>query len=111
MIGIYSEPEGALLFILKGHSGGVTQVKFSTDGLYLFSGGRKDPEILCWDMRNPGKILYLMNRTVTTQQKIQFDLSPNGTYLITGNTVLNRKINSWKSVKLPLTSVPFFFSF
>ena len=47
-IGLYSEPDGAALCILNGQRGGVTHVKFSPDGCVLYSGGRKDPEILCW---------------------------------------------------------------
>lgn len=84
MPGLYGEPEGDLLFVLHGHTGGVTQIRFSQDGHYLFSGGRMDPEILCWDIRNPGKLVYSILRKVDTQQKIQFDLSSDGTYLITG---------------------------
>ncbi|KAK6633411.1 hypothetical protein RUM44_004013 [Polyplax serrata] len=91
-IGLYGEPEGDLLFVLHGHTGGVTQIRFSQDGHYLFSGGRMDPEILCWDIRNPGKLVYSILRKVDTQQKIQFDLSSDGTYLITGTTDGNIKL-------------------
>ncbi len=38
------------------------------------SGGRKDPEILCWDLRSPGKILHTMMRQVATNQRIYFDI-------------------------------------
>jgi hypothetical protein len=44
--GLYSEPEGTALCVLEGHRGGVTHLKFSPDGMVLYSGGRKDPEIL-----------------------------------------------------------------
>ena len=47
--GLYSEPDGTALCVLEGHKGGVTHLKFSPDGLVLYSGGRKDPEILWFD--------------------------------------------------------------
>lgn len=85
-IGLYLEPDGELQCLLKGHTGGVTQLYFSPDGLCLYSGGRKDPEILCWDIRNPGQVLFTINRTIETNQRIYFDLSSDGTYLVTGST-------------------------
>lgn len=92
-IGLYSEPEGTPLCILKGHKGGVTHLKFSPDGLVLYSGGRKDPEILCWDLRNPGSILFTVNRTVATNQRIYFDLDATGRHLISGTHHLQLKQN------------------
>nr|CAG4649362.1 EOG090X06W9 [Scapholeberis mucronata] len=92
-IGLYSEPDGTALCVLEGHRGGVTHLKFSPDGLVLYSGGRKDPEILCWDLRNPGQVLYTINRTVETNQRIYFDLDPSGRYLISGDT--NGNVTMW----------------
>lgn len=83
-LGIYLEPDGELQCLLKGHFGGVTQLIFSSDGLRLYSGGRKDPEILCWDIRNPGEVLFTIQRTVETNQRIYFDLSKDDSYLFTG---------------------------
>lgn len=37
-----------------------------------------------WDLRNPGRVLLTMNRTVETNQRVYFDLHPTGRYLITG---------------------------
>ena len=70
---MYSEPDGMMTVMFQGQQGGVTHVAFSPDGTKLYSGGRKDPEILCWDLRNPGKILYTMMRQVATNQRIYFD--------------------------------------
>ncbi|KAF4524760.1 hypothetical protein B566_EDAN016548 [Ephemera danica] len=83
-LGIYGEPDGALLCLLKAHVGGVTHIQFSPDGTKLFSGGRKDPEIFCWDLRCPGKFLTSYQRTVLTNQRIYFDISGNGKYLVSG---------------------------
>jgi len=40
--------------------GGITHVQFTPDGTKLLAGGRKDKEILVWDLRNPGKSLTLL---------------------------------------------------
>nr|CAG4642538.1 EOG090X06W9 [Evadne anonyx] len=96
-IGLYSEPDGTPLCVLEGHRGGVTHLKFSPDGFFLYSGGRKDPEIICWDLRNPGQVLYTVNRTVQTNQRIYFDLDPTGRFLITGDT--NGFIRVWDTQK------------
>ena len=36
--------------------GGVTHLKFAPDGRLLFSGSRKDNEIVCWDIRWTKKV-------------------------------------------------------
>ncbi|XP_062994175.1 telomerase Cajal body protein 1 [Elgaria multicarinata webbii] len=85
-VGLYSRAEGDLLALLHGHHGGVTHALFSPDGFRLFTGGRKDTEILCWDLRQPGDVLFSMCRTVATNQRLYFDLDPSGNYLLSGNT-------------------------
>ena len=40
-VGVYSIDSGELLFLVKGHSGGITHLVFSANGNYLYSGGRK----------------------------------------------------------------------
>ncbi|KAM4749229.1 LOW QUALITY PROTEIN: telomerase Cajal body protein 1 [Rhinophrynus dorsalis] len=85
-VGLYSRHEGVTLAVLQGHHGGVTHLVFSSDGHCVFSCGRKDPEILCWDIRYPGKVLSSMTRNVTTNQRIYFDLEISGQYLICGDT-------------------------
>uniref|UniRef100_A0A8C4S4A9 Telomerase Cajal body protein 1 n=1 Tax=Erpetoichthys calabaricus TaxID=27687 RepID=A0A8C4S4A9_ERPCA len=85
-VGLYSREEGIPIAVLQGHQGGVTHMIFAPDGNLLYTGGRKDPEILCWDLREPGKVLFSMQRTVTTNQRMYFDLDVTGRYLLTGNT-------------------------
>lgn len=58
---------------------------FSSDGNRLFSGARKDSELYCWDIRNPGKLLQIFKRNVTNNQRIYFDLYDNEKYLASGN--------------------------
>lgn len=58
--------------VLQGQNGGITHIKFSTDGNVLYSGGRNDSEILAWDLRNLGNILVSYKRKCTTNQRIYF---------------------------------------
>eukprot|EP00258_Populus_trichocarpa_P039007 XP_024455026.1 telomerase Cajal body protein 1 isoform X1 [Populus trichocarpa] len=55
---IYREDSMELLYILYGQEGGITHVQFSKDGNYLYTGGRKDPYILCWDVRKAVEVVY-----------------------------------------------------
>eukprot|EP00752_Nemacystus_decipiens_P007998 g7146.t1 len=66
--------------------GGVTHLKFAPDGRLLFSGSRKDPAIVCWDIRRTREALYTLPRQVDTNQRIGFDIDPSGRYLATGST-------------------------
>lgn len=86
-VGLYSCEDGSMLALLpQRHNGGVTHLLFSPDGYHLYTGGRKDPEILCWDLRDPGRVLFSLPRTVSTNQRIYFDLDPSGRYLMSGDT-------------------------
>ncbi|XP_014913255.1 telomerase Cajal body protein 1 [Poecilia latipinna] len=85
--GLYSCQDGALLALLPTrHHGGLTHLLFSPDGNYLYTGGRKDPEILCWDLRDPGKVVFSLKRNVATNQRIYFDLDQSGRHLLSGDT-------------------------
>ncbi|KAM4611785.1 telomerase Cajal body protein 1 [Polymixia lowei] len=85
--GLYSCQDGTLLALLPTrHHGGLTHLLFSPDGNYLYTGGRKDPEILCWDLREPGKVVFSLGRNVATNQRIYFDLDLSGRHLLSGDT-------------------------
>ncbi|XP_059164199.1 telomerase Cajal body protein 1-like [Physella acuta] len=84
-IGMYDSTCDKLVCLMQGQQGGVTHIMFSPDGTKLYSGGRKDAEILCWDTRNMGKILFSALRDVKTNQRIYFDVSQSGRYLMSGN--------------------------
>ncbi|XP_047028287.1 telomerase Cajal body protein 1 homolog [Helicoverpa zea] len=71
---------------MHGHGGGVTQVKFAPDGLRLVSGARKDHRLLVWDIRYYRRPLNILSRVVDTNQRVYFDISPCGKYLVTGGT-------------------------
>ncbi|XP_071698164.1 uncharacterized protein [Rutidosis leptorrhynchoides] len=86
---IHREDNMELLYVLHGQQGGVTHVQFSKDGNYLYTGGRKDPYILCWDIRKTVEIVYKLYRSSeTTNQRIQFDTEPYGRHLGTGGQIL-----------------------
>ncbi|XP_051851754.1 telomerase Cajal body protein 1 isoform X2 [Antechinus flavipes] len=75
-LGLYSQDDGSALALFAGHHGGITHLCFHPDGNRLFSGARKDDELLCWDLRQPGHLLLSLNREVSTNQRIYFDLDP-----------------------------------
>lgn len=82
---IYREDNMELLYVLHGHEGGITHVQFSKDGNYLYTGGRKDPYILCWDMRKAVDVVYKLYRSSEdTNQRILFDIDPLSRHLCTG---------------------------
>lgn len=86
-VGLYNLERNNLFCRMDGNIGGVTQVKFSSCGTKLFSGSRKNNEILCWDIRNPGTLLCGFKRQVSTSQRIYFDLEPHyNRFLVSGDT-------------------------
>ncbi|XP_021294493.1 telomerase Cajal body protein 1 [Herrania umbratica] len=82
---IYREDNMELLYVLHGQEGGVTQVQFSKDGNYLYTGARKDPYIMCWDIRKAVEVVYKLYRSSEdTNQRIAFDIESSGRHLGTG---------------------------
>ncbi|XP_077986818.1 telomerase Cajal body protein 1-like [Glandiceps talaboti] len=102
-VGVYSEKaaKNKIVYLLQGHQGGVTHLKFSPDGNLLYSGGRKDPEILCWDLRNPGVVLYKMVRNADTNQRMYFDIDSTGQFIVSGND--NGSLTVWDTHVSPTT--------
>ncbi|XP_022098757.1 LOW QUALITY PROTEIN: telomerase Cajal body protein 1-like [Acanthaster planci] len=100
-IGLYAEPSGSMICMVQGQMGGVTHLMFSPDSNRLYSGGRKDPEIICWDMRNPGRVLFSLMRDVTTNQRMYFDLDSTGQYLVSGNQ--DGTVSVWDTSQPPVT--------
>ncbi|KAB7499877.1 Telomerase Cajal body protein 1 [Armadillidium nasatum] len=84
-LALYSLQTQRPFVILQGQKKGITHIKFSGDGTKLFSGTRNDDDIFCWDMRNPGELLAVYKRELTTNQKYYFDVTPqDDRFLITG---------------------------
>ncbi|CAI5708034.1 unnamed protein product [Peronospora effusa] len=83
---VYTEDEGEELLTLRDHDGrGITQVRFSPCGRFLFTAARHDARIHCWDIRATNEILHTFNRVADTNQRIEFDLHCGGRYLVTGS--------------------------
>lgn len=107
-IGIFQTETFEPIQILQGHQGGVTQVKFSEDGNYLFSGGRKDSYIYCWDMRKLEGAVYKLPRVCRNNQRLMFDINPVCNYLFTSSqdgNVLVYDLNTFQhidSIKISL---------
>lgn len=57
---------------------------FSLDGNYLFTGGRKDDFIHCWDIRNTMQVVFSMDRPVTNNQRVSFSIDASERYLTSG---------------------------
>ncbi|SPQ95784.1 Anaphase-promoting complex subunit 4 WD40 domain-containing protein [Plasmodiophora brassicae] len=84
MVGVFDEKSSSHLLTMPSHRRGVTSVKFSPCGLYLWSGGRCEPDLLCWDVRYAQVPLHRLPRVVGNHQRIDFDLERTGRYVITG---------------------------
>jgi len=53
-IGVFIKPMDSMCVYKKQQKGGITHIQFTPDGSKLLAGGRKDKEILVWDLRNIG---------------------------------------------------------
>jgi len=83
-VGLYTEENSTMLHLADAHRTGVTQLAFSPDGKYLVSGGRRDNELIAWDIRFTGKTLARVPRLCTGNQRMAFGFDAAGNYLVTG---------------------------
>lgn len=60
-------------------------MKFSYDGTKLFTGSRRDNELICWDIRYLSAVLYSLKRDSNTNQRIYFDTNFYSNYLASGS--------------------------
>lgn len=74
------------LSCFTGHTGGITSIKFAQESRYILIGARKNHCLLKWDLRNLSVTAVLYQRYVDTNQRIQFDTSPDDKYIISGDT-------------------------
>uniref|UniRef100_A0AAG5CXY9 WD repeat-containing protein 79 n=1 Tax=Anopheles atroparvus TaxID=41427 RepID=A0AAG5CXY9_ANOAO len=71
----------------NSHTAGVTWLGFAPDTEEVFvSGARKDPKILLWDVRKLSAPVRTLRRTCATNQRIYLDFSPQGQWLVSGDT-------------------------
>mmetsp|Transcript_23969 Transcript_23969/g.44474 ORF Transcript_23969/g.44474 Transcript_23969/m.44474 type:complete len:437 (+) Transcript_23969:1-1311(+) len=104
-VGLYTTNEPCARALFSAQERGVSQLLFSADGVRLFTGGRKSPDVLCWDIRRLNEPTDTFPRQVSTHQRIQFDIDASGQYLLTGSTCGQAKLYSISEGKL-LYSTP-----
>jgi len=94
-IELVSQSDGTFRHLckLQGHKGGITTMAFSLDGFRLYSGARKDKELICWDLRVPGRPMFVVPRECNTNQKIYIDLSLDNKWLVSGGS--DGKVQVW----------------
>ncbi|XP_065715172.1 telomerase Cajal body protein 1 [Patagioenas fasciata] len=85
-LGLYPLEGGGALALWLRLPAAPTHLRFSPDGTLLFAGGRKDTHIRCWDLRFPERPLLAVERRVSTNQRVTFDLDPSGRFLVSGDT-------------------------
>ena len=83
-VGIYAENTAQPIMLLDADCGGVTCLRWSPCGHYLWVGGRNSCRITCWDIRTTQSMLGEVQRACLTNQRMTFDLDPWGKYLCTG---------------------------
>lgn len=84
-VGIYGADNlDPVAMLYEAHPNGVSQVLFSSDGNHLYTGGRKDQFIHCWDIRNTLQIVFSMERPITNNQRMFFSIDSTGRYLSSG---------------------------
>ncbi|EYB81669.1 hypothetical protein Y032_0377g266 [Ancylostoma ceylanicum] len=85
-VGFYSDRTNSLECMFSTESPGITDMHYSYDGQRLFVAPRKCDEILCYDMRMPGALMFKMLRPFTTNQRACFDVDSAARYLFSGTS-------------------------
>ncbi|XP_068854777.1 telomerase Cajal body protein 1 [Aphelocoma coerulescens] len=85
-LGLYPLEGGGAVAFWPRLPAAPTQLRFSPCGTRLYAGGRKDRQILCWDLRAPERPLLALPRRVATNQRVTFDLDPSGRFVVSGDT-------------------------
>lgn len=62
----------------------VTCVRWSPDGVCLWAGGRHCDDVVCWDLRHTRGELGRVQRRLSSNQRMAFDLDAWGAHLVTG---------------------------
>jgi hypothetical protein len=77
--------ESTSLFDIKGCKHGITCMKWSACGRYIWIGSRSNNSIICYDIRNKKIEVGKVSRNCFNNQKMTFDLDPWSNFLVTGN--------------------------
>ncbi|KRX34806.1 WD repeat-containing protein 48, partial [Trichinella murrelli] len=65
---------------------GITHMMMTSSGNYLFTGGRCDCEICCWDVRIMPKKMKVLKRPADTPQRIYFDIDHFDKFIVSGSS-------------------------
>lgn len=85
-VSVYAENSGSQSFFDIVRLGyGVSSIKWSPCGRYLWVGGRNSTEVTCWDVRGAKKQVGKIARSMATNQRNYFDVDPWGQYVLTGD--------------------------
>ncbi|XP_058454881.1 telomerase Cajal body protein 1 homolog [Malaya genurostris] len=84
------------------HNAGVTLLTFIPRTNLFVSGGRKDRKLMMWDIRKLTQPYHVLDRICDTNQRIYFDSSPFGEWLITGNT--DGTVRAWNLLQIETAS-------
>ncbi|CAJ0608478.1 unnamed protein product [Cylicocyclus nassatus] len=106
-VGFYSDRTNSLECMFTTENSGITDMHYSSDGQRLFVAPRKCDELLCYDMRMPGTLMYKMLRPFSTNQKACFDLDSANRYLFSGTSdghLVAFDLNDDYTEKLPIFS-------
>ena len=83
-VALYCENTNKRLALMQPLGMGITHLKWSPCGHYLWAGGRKSSDIICVDIRMTKREIGRVSRQLTSNQRVSFDIDPWGKYLITG---------------------------
>eukprot|EP01038_Epipyxis_sp_PR26KG_P005427 gene5427-7517_t len=83
-ISVYVENSSESVLSLMDLEFGVTCMKWSPCGCYLWAGGRHHNDIICYDLRNTRMEIGRVSRKLSSNQKVIFDIDPWGKSLCTG---------------------------
>lgn len=64
---------------------GVTTIKWSPCGNMIWVGGRKQDDLVCWDVRHTRSELGRVQRKLSNNQRLSFDIDITGAVLATGS--------------------------
>lgn len=109
-VGVYVENDDECALEIRNLDiGGVACVRWSPCGKMLWIGGRNCDYLSCWDVRKTQKEIGRVERTLSTNQKLHFDIDPWGKYLVTGSQLGEILVYDTTSFKLAwkLESVPY----
>lgn len=79
-VSVYVETAAESVLEISGLGCGVTHLKWSPCGRYLWIGCRNSSHIACWDMRGTRTEVGRVERPLTTNQRMMFDLDPWGNW-------------------------------